>query len=96
MLRYPKLTAEQVTHFRNNGFVLIPGAFSSSEASTIQQWAIELSEMPEETGKHWVYHESSLLVDSNVLINRIENMTPFHRGFFELADSLKFSVRKLR
>lgn len=95
MLRTPKLTEDQVNQFVRDGFVVLPTAFNAFEAAAIQEWSFELSELPEEPGKHWVYHEPSLLSDNQELINRIENMTPFHKGFSELAECLKTSVGQL-
>ena len=95
MLSTPRLTKEHVNDFRRNGFVVLPKAFNESEAEKIQEWSLELSQLPEEPGKHWVYHEQSLLLDDKKLINRIENMTPFHDGFRELAERLKYSVERL-
>ena len=95
MLRTPKLTEDQVNQFVRDGFVVLPTAFNAFEAAAIQEWSFELSELPEEPGKHWVYHEPSLLSDNQELINRIENMTQFHKGFSELAECLKTSVGQL-
>ena len=95
MLETPRLTEEQIDWFRRDGFIVLPRAFNESEAATIQEWSLELSELPEEPGKHWVYHEPSLLLDDHEIINRIENITPFHGGFRELAECLKFSVGQL-
>jgi len=95
MLSIPTLTKGQVNHFRRNGFVALPKAFNELEAAIIQEWSLKISQLPEECGKHWVYHEPSLLSDDKKIINRIENMTPFHKGFRELAESLKSSVEQL-
>ena len=94
MLSIPTLTKGQVNHFRRNGFVVLPKAFNEFEAAIIQEWSLELSQLPEKCGKHWVYHEPSLLSDDKKIINRIENITPFHKGFRELAESLKSSVEQ--
>ena len=95
MLRIPKLSEDQVNQFVKDGYVVLPAAFNAVEAAAIQEWTFELSKLPEELGKHWVYHESSLISDNHELINRIENMTPFHEGFQELAECLKNSVGQL-
>ena len=81
MLTEPKFRTEQIECFKDQGFVIFPKAFNAVEAQTIHDWAVELAEAPEEPDRHWVYHETSL-VDKNLsLINRIENMTPFHADF---------------
>jgi 2-aminoethylphosphonate dioxygenase len=88
MLNNPKLSNQQVKQFREQGFLALPGAFNASEAEDIRKWAAEIAARPETVGAHWVYHETSLLDDQKDLINRIENMTPFHGGLAELAFSL--------
>lgn len=95
MLNKPKLSADQVLQFREQGFVALRQAFNPSEAATICDWATEIAERPEEIGKHWVFHETSLLDDKKSLINRIENMTPFHAGLDELAKCLLPSCGQL-
>ena len=95
MLSTPKLSPKQISSFLDYGFVVFPKAISEADVSSIQVWASELSEMREEIGKHWVYHEPSLLPGGDLLINRIENMTPFHDGFLELANCLRRSVRQM-
>jgi hypothetical protein len=87
MLNAVKLSGKQVRLFRNRGFLLLREAFNSSVSENIREWADEISRLPEKIGKHWVYHESSLLDEKRNLINRIENMTPFHKGLSALADS---------
>jgi len=95
MINQPKLTAEQVAEFQERGFLPLLRAFSSDEAEIIRGWATEIAERTEEAGKHWVYHETSLLDGEKQLINRIENMTPFHKGLAELAACLLPSVGHL-
>ena len=48
--------------------------------ATIERWAQEVEALPEERGRHWVFHENSRLDDTD-LINRIEYIAPFHDGF---------------
>ena len=95
MLKEPKFRTDQIKCFKDQGFVIFPKAFDVAEVQTIQDWTVELTELPEEPGRHWVYYETSM-VDKNLsLINRIENITPFHAGFRRLADSLLPSVGQL-
>jgi len=95
MLTEPQFTEVQVEQFRELGYVILRDAFGPEEAKALQDWTTELSEAPEEPGRHWVYHEASLLEESISLINRIENMTPFHAGFQKLANCLLPSVGQL-
>jgi len=95
MLRSPVLTQAQIESFHENGYVFLPGAFSDAEARLLDAWARDLADRPEQVGSHWVYHEESLTGDGTRLINRIENMTPFHAGYDELARVLRASVGQL-
>lgn len=89
MLTTPSLTPEQISDFKNNGYLVVKGAFSSSEMKIFSDWTDEVLAMPEETGKHWVYHEKSLRGDDANLISRIENITPFHDGFRQMTEALR-------
>jgi len=95
MLKTPELSDEQIEFFHQNGYVVVPGAFSPEEARMLDTWTRELAEMPEEPGKQWVYHEKSLKGDGKDLICRIENISPFHTGFKELSQVLKSPVGQL-
>ena len=92
MLNQPKLTAEKVAQFQEQGFLPLKGAFGSGDTESIRGWATEIAGSPEKVSKHWVYHETSLRDGTKKLINRIENMTPFHQGLAELAACLFPSV----
>jgi len=95
MLNIPELNQNQIEKFRDLGYLTLRGAYTPDQAELLQNWAQELADRPEEPGKHWVYHETSLKDGQSDLINRIENMTPFHDGYKELADSLIPSVGQL-
>ena len=57
MLKEPKFRTEQIECFKDQGFVIFPKAFNVAEMQTIQDWTVELTEFPEEPGRHWVYYE---------------------------------------
>jgi ectoine hydroxylase-related dioxygenase (phytanoyl-CoA dioxygenase family) len=95
MLKSPHLKSSDIEHFQESGFVVLKNAFPPSDAASIQSWATELAARPENRGEHWVYHEESQLEPGGQLINRIENMTPYHDGLAELADVLIPAVRQL-
>ena len=80
MLKSPRLEKPEIDAFHKYGFVTLRRAFSLAETKDIQDWAAELAARPEAPGTHWVYHEESQLKPGVQLINRIENMTPFHAG----------------
>lgn len=94
MLTSPILTDEQIAAFQRDGYVVVPGAFDAPSAALIDQWAREVEALPEEPGRHWVFHEESR-IDGRDLINRIEYIEPFHQGFRELVDILKGPVKQL-
>jgi hypothetical protein len=95
MLTLPVLTDSQIECFKNDGFLVIHQAIPAVQMGEIQSWTDELVSMPEESGKHWVYHEKSLKEDDKDLICRIENITPFHDGFRTLAEAIKKPVGQL-
>lgn len=94
-LNTPRLTTEQVEQFESDGFLVIRGAFSTEEIEDFSAWTDEMLAMPEESGKHWVYHEESLNGSGEQLVSRIENITPFHMGFHEMTEVLKGPVSQL-
>jgi hypothetical protein len=95
MLYTPILSESHVADFRRNSYVIVRGGFQPDDIARIEAWATEITSWPEEPGRHWVYHEKSLLDSDTSLINRIENMTPFHDGFRELAKVLEKPVGQL-
>jgi hypothetical protein len=95
MLNTPVLSDEQIETFKNDGYLIVAGAFSSDEIKRLDTWTQELVALPEQTGKHWVFHERSLKGDGADLISRIENIAPFHAGFEELSTVMKAPVAQL-
>jgi 2-aminoethylphosphonate dioxygenase len=68
--------------------------FSAIDMANIAKWTESVLAMPEVSGRHWVYHEKSRK-DGADLINRIENIAPFHEGFQTLTQALKAPVAQL-
>lgn len=95
MLITPTLTDQQINDFHRDGYVVVRSAFGDDEMQVIETWTQELTELPEEPDKHWVYHEKSRLDPDEKLICRIENIRPFHSGFAQLTEVLKDPVRQL-
>ncbi len=95
MLNSLALTDPQVEDFERDGFLVLRGAFSAAEAAQFQTWTDELLALPEESGKHWVYHETSMKEAGRDLVSRIENIGPFHAGFKELSEAVKPAVGQL-
>ena len=95
MLSTPKIPDEDIETFKDEGFLVLRQAFNADEIALIDAWTHELLSLPEERGKHWVFHEQSLKGDGADLINRIENIAPFHAGYGELSQVLKEPVGRL-
>ena len=95
MLTVPVLTQDHIAAFKHDGYLVVRRAFAAEDMTRIAAWCDEMSARPEESGKHWVYHEPSLKQRDRVLINRIENIAPFHAGFDELTQSLAATVSQL-
>ena len=95
MLSTPTLSDEQIEAFERDGYLIASQAFDAGEMDLIDSWTRELLALPEESGKHWVFHEKSLKGDGADLVSRIENIAPFHEGFEELSAVLKAPVGQL-
>ncbi len=95
LLNTPVFADQQVKDFHRDGYVVFPGAFDAAEVGRIEGWTEELAASPEAPGKHWVFHEKSLLDPEQELICRLENLTPFHSGFAGLSRVLKTPVGQL-
>lgn len=95
MLTTPSLDEAQIQTFKDDGFLVLRGAFNSADMAAISDWSNEMLARPEQSGKHWVYHEKSLKGDDADLVGRIENLAPFHDGFQSLADALAEPVGQL-
>jgi len=95
MLTVPKLDDKHFSDYARDGFVILRNSFSHEDMLLIEKWTEELAVRPEESGKHWVYHEKSRLDPHIRLINRIEYMSPFHPGFAELSKALQVTAGQL-
>lgn len=95
MLTVPRLTDTDIKSFKSSGYLVVRRAYTQAEMASIAGWCDEMSRRPVESGKHWVYHEPSLKERDRILINRIENIAPFHAGFATLTQSLAAPVSQL-
>ena len=95
MLSNLALSDDQLQAFKDDGFLIARGLFSAEQMALISGWSDEILARPEESGKHWVYHEKSLRNDGFELVSRIENIAPFHNGFRDLTEALRDPVGKL-
>lgn len=94
MPKTPVLADSHIEAFQRDGYTVMRSAFDDEDAKTILRWADEVEALPEQPGKHWVFHEESSL-DGRSLINRIEYIAPFHDGFASLTEILKVSAGQL-
>jgi ectoine hydroxylase-related dioxygenase (phytanoyl-CoA dioxygenase family) len=67
-----------------DGFLVVRDFFDAADVGRIRQWIDELSAAPEMPGRHWVYHEDSLIEPGARVVQRIENFCPFHPDFDRL------------
>lgn len=95
MLEVPILRDENLAAFERDGFVIVPGGFSTKDIADIERWTTELAEIPAEVGKQWVYYEKSQLDPNVKLICRIENIAAHHAGFREFSEVLQFPVGQI-
>jgi hypothetical protein len=94
MIATPSLSSEQIADYNRDGYVIVPGAFDHKDMVTIKRWAQDVETLPEQLGRHWVFHEKSRLNDDD-LINRIEYISPFHDGFARLTETLRGPAAQL-
>lgn len=78
------LTPDQIAAFRRDGFVIARGFFGPREIAAIAAWADEVRGWPERAGHHMVYYEDSQSGPPGRIVQRIEDLTPFHDGFRDL------------
>jgi hypothetical protein len=83
------LGADQVAAFRRDGFVVVPGLFTPEEVAAISEWTDEVQGWPETPGKYMMYFEDSLADQGARILNRVENVLPYHPQFQALATGLK-------
>ena len=86
------LTDTQIAQFRRDGFVFLPGFYDAAATGEIVNWVDEVTAWPEAPGRHMVYHEDSLLEPGRRIVQRIEDVTPFHPGFEKLFNQGRAST----
>ena len=84
------LTPRQVEEFHRDGFLLCPEAFNADEMKNIIVWTNEAQRLSETPGRHMMYFEESLTEPGKRILQRLENIYPYHDGFHELFDSDHF------
>lgn len=84
---------QELAPYARDGFVVVRGLFSPSEAAAIRAWTDEVQAWPEIPGTYMIYGEQSLAEPGKRLINRVENFYPYHQGFRALFDGDKLLGR---
>jgi hypothetical protein len=77
----------QIAGFRRDGFVILRGFFDTREIADIARWTDEVQHWPELAGRHMMYFEQTAA--GGRLLNRMENLLPYHQGFRALATGAK-------
>jgi hypothetical protein len=83
------LSRAQVEAFGRQRYVVVPGLFDPAEMAQVRAWADEVAAWPETAGKWMMYFEQSVADPGRRLLNRIENVLPYHAGFRALATGAK-------
>jgi len=81
------LTAGQIESFRAHGYVVVPGLYDTEEMVEVAAWVDEIQHWPETPGQHMMYFEAG--ETGQRLLNRVENVPPYHAGFRQLATAGK-------
>lgn len=82
------LSEAQIEAFHRNGFVVARGLFSPAQMSEIRHWTETVQSWPETPFKHMMYFEDGA-TDGSRLLNRVENLLPYHDDFNALANSAR-------
>ena len=83
------LTEQQITEFKENGYVFVKGLYGPDEIRKIKAWTEEVAEYPEIPGKYMMYFEYSQRDPERRILSRIEDIEPFHEGFSYLFQDEK-------
>ena len=82
-------TADEIAAFRRDGFVVLAGLFGVEEMAEISAWTDEVQSWPETAGRHMMYFEDSRTEAGRRILNRVENVLPYHEKFRVLATGPK-------
>lgn len=72
---------EQLASMDRDGCLCVPNFLPEAQLSMVAQWVLEIAEMPEQSGRHWIYHEESRLQPGVRLVQRIEKFCDIHPAF---------------
>ncbi len=80
------LTPRHVADFHRDGFVAVPAMFAADEMRRISAWIDEVQGYPEVPGRYMMYFEESLVAPGARILQRVENIYPYHRNLAALFD----------
>lgn len=83
------LTQDQIEAFRRDGYVLVRGLYDADEMRDIALWADEVAAYPEVPGCYMMYFEQSRLNPDQRILNRMEDIEPYHEGFSRVFTGVK-------
>jgi len=79
------LSQQQIAGFRRDGFVVVPRLIDAARIAAIRAWTDDVQAWPETPGKWMKYFEQA--GEGPRLLNRLEDVLPFHAEFRALAAS---------
>jgi len=85
MPRTDRLSDDERSRYRRDGYLVMRGVFSVAEMDAIAQWVQALAESPEKSATVMKYFEDDTVNSGQRILNRIENFVPFHEGFRGVA-----------
>jgi hypothetical protein len=74
------LHRDVVENFGRVGWAAAPGFFNAAEVAQLLKYVRELDELPEKSGAHMIYRETSLLDPASKVVQRTEDFCPHHAG----------------
>ena len=81
------ISKKQLNEFKRDGFLKLESCFNKKEIEEIKNWTTEVKNFKETPGKWMMYFEKSLSKTESRILNRIENIEPYHLGFKNLFKS---------
>ena len=75
---------DEIAAFERDGFVVVRGLYDAPAMAGIAAWTDDLLARPENPGKWMKYFDESLTKPGERVLNRVENVCPYHEGFDEL------------
>lgn len=90
-------TEKEIEDYKRDGFIIVKQMYDDEEMKSVTKWVKELTDLPEEPGKHWVYYEDSLLDKGKKVLSRIEKFVEYHEklGEIVLGDKIVGRVSEL-